>query len=239
MPPPARPRGLLFDLEGTLLTQKRWDPAEGAVRLLMLARNALDTSAEIVRQRMAELHAALRVRRVEAGIELPMRARLKILFERLGIAFDTPAAELEWEMWRESLWLLPEPGAVDALVDVMHRELPAGVVTNNPFTGETILRELKIHGLDETLRFVVSSADYGVRKPDPLIFHAAVGRLGVDPAKVWHVGNSSEIDMVGAKAAGLRTVWYNPEGKVLPPSVNPDGEIRSWSDFPALLDRGL
>lgn len=239
MAPPARPRGLLFDLEGTLLTQKRWDPAEGAVRLLLRARNALVTSPEIVRTRMAELHAALRVRRVEAGIELPMRARLRLLFERLGVEFDVPPADLEWEMWRESLWLIPEPGALDAMVDVMHRELPAGVVTNNPFTGETIARELKIHGLDQTIRFVISSADYGVRKPEPLIFHAAAGRLGVDPARIWHVGNSAEIDMAGAKAAGFRTVWHNPEGRPPPLGVEPDAQIKGWAEFPALLDKGL
>jgi putative hydrolase of the HAD superfamily len=239
MAPPARPRGLLFDLGGTLLTEKRWDPAEGAVRLLAQARNPLETSPALVRTRMAELHKALRVRREEAGIELTMEARLKLVFERLGVRFDAPPADLEWEMWRESLWLIPEPGAIDAMVDVLHRGIPAGVVTNNPFKGETVARELHIHGLNETIRFVVSSADYGVRKPDPLIFHAAVGRLGLDPARVWYTGNAAQLDIRSAQAAGLKAVWYNPARRPPPLGVAPDAEIASWREFPALVERGL
>jgi putative hydrolase of the HAD superfamily len=235
----ARPRGLLFDLDGTLLTGKRWDPAEGAARLLARSRNPQATSPDIVRMRMAELQKGMRVRRDEARIELTMQTRLKLVFERLGVTFDLPPAELEWEMWRESLWFMPEPGAVDAMVEVLHREIPAGLVSNTPFTGETVARELKIQGLDEAIRLVVTSADYGVRKPDPLIFLAAAGRLGLEPARVWHVGESAAIDVAGAQGAGLKAVWYNPARKAPPPRLVPDAEISAWSEFPALVERGL
>jgi putative hydrolase of the HAD superfamily len=205
----------------------------------MLGRNSLETSPEIVRTRMAELDAAIRVRRDEARIELPMRARLRLVFEGLGVVFDVPQADLEWEMWRESLWFIPELGVYDALIDVAHRELPSAVVTNNPFTGETVMRELRIHGLDAAIRFVASSADYGFRKPDPFLFRAAAGRLGVDPAGIWCIGSSADLDVVGARASGMKSVWYNPEGRPPPLGVEPDAEIKSWAEFPALLDRGI
>ncbi len=43
--------------------------------------------------------------------------------------------------------------------------------------------------------------------PDRLIFDRAVARLGVMPWECCHVGDHPEVDVSGARAAGLRAIW--------------------------------
>lgn len=57
-------------------------------------------------------------------------------------------------------------------------------------------------GVDDRFDVVLSSAEAGAEKPDPAIFRAALGRLGVEPARALHVGDE-EADRLGAAAAGL------------------------------------
>jgi putative hydrolase of the HAD superfamily len=50
---------------------------------------------------------------------------------------------------------------------------------------------------------VVDSATAGAPKPDPRIFHEALARLGVEPSRALHVGDTPEADGDGARAAGI------------------------------------
>jgi 2-haloalkanoic acid dehalogenase type II len=64
-------------------------------------------------------------------------------------------------------------------------------------------------GIAHLFRFSISSRDCGVAKPAPEIFHAACDRLGLAPSAVLHVGDDPDLDVAGARAAGLRTAWVN------------------------------
>jgi HAD superfamily hydrolase (TIGR01549 family) len=61
-------------------------------------------------------------------------------------------------------------------------------------------------GLDALVDGWVVSGEVGVRKPVPAIFGALATRLGCAPDG-WMIGDSLELDVVGGKAAGLRTAW--------------------------------
>jgi len=97
-------------------------------------------------------------------------------------------------------------------------------------------------GLDGLLDGVVSSRDVGARKPDKVFYRAALlraGHAGV-PLPARHavmVGDSWPNDVAGAKAAGLRAVWFNPHGAEAPTGRTvADAEIRSLSRLPEALD---
>ena len=49
------------------------------------------------------------------------------------------------------------------------------------------------------------------------------------------VGDWLEADIGGAQGAGLRGVWFNPEGKSRPADIVPDATIRRLDELPALL----
>ena len=98
-------------------------------------------------------------------------------------------------------------------------------------------------GLDGLVDGVVSSRDVGARKPDKVFYRAALlraGRAGVPlPAcEAVMVGDSWPNDVAGAKAAGLRVVWFNPHGAKAPadrPAA--DAEIGALAKLPEALDQ--
>jgi putative hydrolase of the HAD superfamily len=57
----------------------------------------------------------------------------------------------------------------------------------------------------------------GVEKPDPAIFVSALEALGVEPAAALYVGDLYEVDVLGARAAGMDAVLLLPAGA--PPRV--------------------
>ena len=77
-------------------------------------------------------------------------------------------------------------------------------------------------GIAHLFRFSISSRDCGVAKPAPEIFHAACDRLGLAPSAVLHVGDDPELDVAGARMAGLRTAWINRTGAAWSHPQRPD-----------------
>jgi putative hydrolase of the HAD superfamily len=53
----------------------------------------------------------------------------------------------------------------------------------------------------------VSAHELGCAKPDPRMFAAACALAGARPDEVLHVGDDPELDVLGARAAGLHAAW--------------------------------
>ena len=123
-----------------------------------------------------------------------------------------------------------EPGIHSVLLRAQDLGISTGVISNAMFSGDVLRWELASHGLLECFQFVMSSADYGLQKPHPAIFLTAVGRLGIEPAEIWFVGDSVESDVAGARSAGLTPIWYNRKGN--PCDISPEPAIvGSWEEF--------
>lgn len=70
-----------------------------------------------------------------------------------------------------------------------------------------------------------------VGKPEPPLFRIALRRLGVTAADAAMVGDSVASDVVGGRAAGMRTVLYAPAGAA-PDAA--DVVVRSWEELARL-----
>ena len=81
-----------------------------------------------------------------------------------------------------------------------------------------VAEALEAAGLRQYFDVVVDSTLAGVEKPDPAIFHAALDALEVPPAAALYVGDLYEVDVVGARAAGIPAVLL-----VAPGGPRPDG----------------
>lgn len=68
-------------------------------------------------------------------------------------------------------------------------------------------------GVADMFAGIFASAVLGSEKPDEAIFHAACDALGVAPAEAFHVGDSYELDYLGATAAGLGAVLLDRTGE--------------------------
>jgi HAD superfamily hydrolase (TIGR01549 family) len=104
---------------------------------------------------------------------------------------------------RANLWSRPAARASETLAALAARQYRIAVVSN---ADGRVRALLETAGLSPWLEFIVDSAEVGVEKPDPRIFHAATERLGLPPPACAYVGDIYEIDVVGAERAGLAPV---------------------------------
>jgi len=86
-------------------------------------------------------------------------------------------------------------------------------------------------GLDEMFQFTVFSQDYGMEKPDPLIFEVALKEANCTKQQIIHIGDSLESDIAGANNAGIRCVWINREQKENTTNLPINYEITSLSEL--------
>lgn len=157
------------------------------------------------------------------------------LFARLGITVDLSDEELDMKFVENTFNVTVEPDAAEMLVKVKNMGIRTGLVSNSNLGGKCFDHFLEKWGLLGPLDFVMSSADYGFRKPHPQLFNTAIAKLGCKPSETWFVGDTLTDDIVGAKNAGMIPIWYNPGLKPNDRELSPL-EIHSWGEFTELLD---
>ncbi|MCI4327587.1 MAG: HAD family hydrolase [Thermoplasmata archaeon] len=128
------------------------------------------------------------------------------------------------------------PGAMP-LLRALRGRATVGIVTNNHTVEQR--EKLEATGLAPWIDFLLTSEDAGFEKPDPAIFRMALERAGAAPVDAVMVGDRWEADVVGARAAGIRPVWYNPTGRARPEPGTDVVEIRSFRPVRALAPRLL
>ena len=109
-----------------------------------------------------------------------------------------------WNLWES----VPEdvPGALDLLREAGLRLV---VVSNANGTVEAHFGRL---GLRDRFSLLVDSFHEGIEKPDPAIFERALLRSGARKETTVHAGDLYHVDVVGARAAGLRAWLVDPAG---------------------------
>jgi putative hydrolase of the HAD superfamily len=83
------------------------------------------------------------------------------------------------------------------------------VVSNANGTLHTVFGRL---GLAARVDVMLDSYREGVEKPDPRLFDLALARAGARRETTIHVGDLYHVDVVGARAAGLRAVLLDAAG---------------------------
>lgn len=68
-------------------------------------------------------------------------------------------------------------------------------------------------GLARYFDAIVVSCDTGFEKPSPVIFERALRALGADSASALHVGDVPELDLDGARAAGVDAILVDRHGR--------------------------
>jgi putative hydrolase of the HAD superfamily len=138
------------------------------------------------------------------------------ILRRLGA--DAAAAEtlaprivraLRHDVGTQRLWSQVLPGVPAALRALRAAGLRLVVVSNSDGTIEDGLSQM---GLREHLDAVIDSAVVGSEKPDPAIFRHALEAIGARPERTLHVGDLYDVDVVGARRAGLHGLLLDPYG---------------------------
>jgi len=137
----------------------------------------------------------------------------------------------------------------DALhvLERLHGKYKLGIVSNLSIP-ELVSKLLAEFGLSRFFGAVIISGAINKRKPSPEVFWKALRALGVEASRTIFVGDTLDIDIRGAKSAGLKAVLIvrkpsPPEGSISlvykPPNegekVTPDIVIRSLRELLDLL----
>jgi putative hydrolase of the HAD superfamily len=86
-------------------------------------------------------------------------------------------------------------------------------------------------GLTPLLQVVVTSRDSGYHKPQPEIFKEAARQAGVKVDESMYIGDQYQIDVLGAKGAGMQGVLLDRNGY-----FNEDTKELIIKDFYQLVD---
>jgi len=130
------------------------------------------------------------------------------------------------------------PNIADVLGRLRRDRYRVGLISNTGRTWGRILRPLQDDmGIGGAFHIRIFSDEVRVRKPDRGIFETALSALGLGPHEVLHIGDDVDADVAGAKAVGMRTIWFNtgfwPEAR----GDSADTEIHDHSELPAILAR--
>ncbi len=155
---------------------------------------------------------------------------------RHGLAFRGTWEEIE----REFLKATNPVGAVEgarSVLEVFRGEgIPLGIISNSVFSGSVRSGQLAELGLREFFGFLISSSDFGLRKPHPYLFEAAARQMRLQTQNVWFLGDRIDTDIAGARAAGMVAVWFDRGGSPTPDDGGADAKVRSWCEFRRLVE---
>jgi HAD superfamily hydrolase (TIGR01549 family) len=109
-------------------------------------------------------------------------------------------------------------------------------VVSNFDHGPTVEMALSSYGIRHRFEAVVVSADVGWRKPRPEIFAETLRRLNLFPSDAIFVGDTPDVDVVGAMAAGMDVIWIDHGVKSLPPGTPaPTYTVSAFTDIKGVL----
>lgn len=228
-------KAVLFDLDDTLFDH-RGCAREALTQLRRMVRafeaRTLEELERDYHRLLEELH--LKVIAGEMSLEASRQARFRELLRLAGVeadeAFTAQVARLYHEAYLAAY--RPPPGAV-ALLQALEGRAKVGIVTNN-ITSEQV-RKIQACGLERFIDALVVSDEAGACKPEPAIFELALARLGARAQEAVMIGDAWATDILGARAAGIRAIWFNRLGLPCPDPALAD-EIRSLAPAAAVLE---
>ena len=200
-PPPddirrgAAPRAVLFDLFHTLLCLRPGgDLDEPTWQALGLSQRAWEES-------FFQDHDGRATGRVRDAVEsvrlVAHRIDATIPLERIRAAAAQRARRFE-EAFRDV-----EPGVLRGLARLRDAGVRLGLVSNASWEE---IEHWERSPLASYFEEAVFSCAVGVAKPDAAIYEHALGRMRVDAADAWFVGDGGSDEHRGARAVGMRPV---------------------------------
>jgi putative hydrolase of the HAD superfamily len=199
----TKPVAVLFDALGTLLT---FEPPAPHLRAALRERTGVDIgeqgAVDAIRAEIAYYRAHLHEGRDPESL-LDLRIRCA---QAMNLPFPTPVvldallASLRFYAYEDSARVLRALRAAG---------IRTAVISNWDWSLHERLHET---GLAELVDGALASAEVGSAKPDGAIFAAALELVGARPGEAWHVGDTPEADIEGARAAGIRPVLIARDG---------------------------
>ncbi len=203
----VRVEAVLLDAYGTLVTL---DDPVGRLGALLAAEGHPHPPERVAAALRAEVlhYRAHHDEGYDAASLASLRLRCAAVLAE-GLGDDVPPLPRLTDILVDALRFELLPDALPALDAMGDAGLRLGVVSNWDCGLADVLGGL---GVADRFDVVAASAVVGAGKPDPAIFHHALGALGVPPGAALHCGDLPAYDCAGAAAAGVRAVLIDRAG---------------------------
>ena len=240
-------KGVLFDLGSTLIefhgewNEVMWRGAQEQIAFFNARGLNLDPEAFLKR------HRELIMQFIEQGaqdwIEYSSDKALKMTLAEFGHA-DLPQSLVDESLktlyaYGESLWqpFADTYQALDALRDAGCRLS----IVSNARDASNVHRLIDNNRLRPWFDPILISAEFGVRKPNPRIFKAVLDQWHIKPDEAVMVGDMLGADVLGAKNAGIRSVWATMQAdrkanEAHLDTIIPDATVSALSELLPLLE---
>ncbi len=218
-------RSVCFDLDGTLYDFIKVMKHSLRVTLAELARRIPECGEKLTIDKMIQIrnHTAQELKGKTTNLEEVRLESFRRTLNYCGANDDEFAEQLNQLYLKhrfEDMVLFDD--ALPTLEGLKGR-YTLSIISN----GNSYPRKL---GLEDYFQFIILAQDVGIEKPDPGIFHLAIERAGCLPDEFLYVGDSQESDILGARRAGIKIVWFNRTNAQLQPNIPPpDYEISALS----------
>jgi putative hydrolase of the HAD superfamily len=214
-------RAVFFDLDDTLCDTIGTREARAHLAFEAIARERPDVGREEFVARVMETTGDRIVRGVPAVVEEMRIAGSEAGRSAIGAWFFAGCIDL-----------LRALEGVAETVERLRDDYALGVITN----GGGKLQRVKWLRLNLGIELVVISGECGFEKPDPRIFAHALALAGVNARETVFAGDRLDVDVAGAKGAGMRAIWFNHWGGSLDGALAPpDAVIERFSELPDAL----
>ncbi len=238
-------RAIIFDLFGTLVDFdfSRLPLRELKGRKLPVTIEGLDELLEALpceRRTVEDFYDAVSTVSRDIADEISRSheevssvVRFSRALEALGVehGVETTAGELVRRHMAGLASTVYRPAGRREVVESLRSRYQVGLVSNFDHA-PTARHLLEREGLDAMMETVVISDEVGTRKPGTRIFELACAELSVPSEHCVYVGDSYDADVVGASAAGMRSVWLTDDAST---GTLQSGSISGFDELPALL----
>ncbi|MBQ6061942.1 MAG: YjjG family noncanonical pyrimidine nucleotidase [Clostridia bacterium] len=225
-------KALLWDVDGTLLDFKAAESA--AIRRLFGEFSLGECTDEMIR-RYSAINEEFwqRLERNEITKQQVLIGRYEQFFAEIGAPVSL-AVEFNrrYQVRLGDTIVLRDDSY--SIVKSLRRRVRQYVVSNGTVIAQS--RKLEGSGLGEMMDGVFLSEALGVEKPNKAFFDAVMERICPEaPEEVMIIGDSLTSDIRGGNNAGIKTCWYNPEGKTAPDEYKIDYVIADLHEIDSLL----
>ncbi|MBS4059770.1 MAG: YjjG family noncanonical pyrimidine nucleotidase [Bacteroidetes bacterium] len=206
---------IFFDLDHTL-----WDFNTSSLytikemfRIFELAAKGVPTHEVFVKEyhihndRLWELY-----RNGELKKEVLSSLRFADTLRNFGISDDILAEKLsDFYLYHSPRNVFLFPNTLETL-GYLKKKYSLHIITNG--FEEVQHTKLEVSGLRKYFNTVITSEEAGVKKPDRGIFDFAIRKTTALTDESIMVGDDLDVDILGARLAGIDGVYFNPEGKL-------------------------
>jgi len=133
---------------------------------------------------------------------------ISIILRELGINMEPEEAwnHIRLNLSKSEYKRILLPGAKKLLKDLNNSGFKLAVISNNDGKTEEKCEQV---GIAEYFELIIDSTNVKIIKPDKNIFLLASRMLGIDTKDILHIGDLYGADIMGARNAGIDTIWIN------------------------------